>query len=296
MTTRIPHGLAVLATLAFAHTSFLHTAAAETPLERGAYLMNGIVACGNCHTPQGPDGPLPGMELAGGLRMEDAPFTAHTSNLTPDAKTGLGRWSDAEIVTAIREGRRPDGRLIGPPMPVEFYRGISDGDAMAIVAYLRQVKAVENPVPKSEYRMPLPPSWGPPVGSVPEVPRTDPVKYGEYLAGPLGHCMECHTPRLADGRLDRTRWGAGGMPFPGPWGVSVSRNLTSDPEDGLGKWTDSQIKTAITTGVRPDGTRLAPPMAFHFYKTIRDEDLTALVAYLRTLPPLKSPVAMGASK
>lgn len=291
MTTRIPHGLAMLATVLFAYG-----AAAETPLERGAYLMNGIVACGNCHTPQGPDGPLAGMELAGGLRMEDKPFTAYTGNLTPDRTTGLGGWTDAEIVTAIRDGRRPDGRLIGPPMPMEFYRGISDGDVQAIVAYLRQVKAVANPVPPSEYRMPLPASWGPPVGSVPEVPRGDRVRYGEYLAGPLGHCMECHTPRQSDGRPDRTRWGAGGMPLPGPWGVSVSRNLTSDPDDGLGRWTDAQIKAAITLGVRPDGARLAPPMAYHFYRNIRDEDLDALVAYLRTLPPLKSTVAMGAAR
>lgn len=291
MTTRIPHGLAVLATVFLAHG-----AAAETSLERGAYLMNGIVACGNCHTPQGPDGPLAGMELAGGLRMEDKPFTAYTSNLTPDRATGLGGWTDAEIITAIRDGRRSDGRLIGPPMPMDFYRGISDGDAMAIVAYLRQVAAVANPVPPSDYRMPLPASWGPPVGAVPEVPRGDRVRYGEYLAGPLGHCMECHTPRLPDGRPDRTRWGAGGMPLPGPWGVSVSRNLTSDPEDGLGRWTDAQIKAAITQGVRPDGARLAPPMAYHFYRNIRGEDLDALIAYMRTLPPLKSTVAMGAAR
>ncbi|PWC41400.1 cytochrome C [Azospirillum sp. TSO22-1] len=291
MTTRIPHALAVLATLAFAHA-----AAAETPLERGAYLINSIVACGNCHTPQGPDGPVPGMELAGGLRIEEAPFTAYTANLTPDPATGIGRWSDAEIVTAIREGRRPDGTLIGPPMPFHFYRGMSDGDAMAIVAYLRQVKPVVNPVPKSEFRMPLPVSWGPPVGSVPDVPRSDAAKYAEYVTGPLGHCMDCHTPRLSDGRLDMTRWGAGGLPLNGPWGVSVSRNVTADPDDGLGKWTDAQIKAAITSGVRPDGARLAPPMAYHYYRNIRDEDLTALVAYLRTLPPLKGPVAMGASK
>ena len=258
--------------------------------------MNSIVACGNCHTPQGPGGPVPGMELAGGMLIEDKPFRAYTSNLTPDVRTGLGRWSDAEIVTAIREGRRPDGTLIGPPMPFHFYRGISDGDAAAIVAYLRSVAAVENPVPKSEFHMPLPPSWGPPVGSVPDVPRSDTVKYAEYVAGPLGHCMDCHTPRLPDGQLDMTRWGGGGLPLPGPWGVSVSRNVTSDPEDGLGKWTDEQIKTAITTGVRPDGTRLAPPMGFHYYRNINAEDLTALVTYLRGLPPLKGPVAMGASK
>lgn len=258
---------------------------AETALERGRALMNGIVACGNCHTPQGPNGPVPGMELAGGTPFQEEPFTAYASNLTPDPETGLGRWTDAQIVAAIREGRRPDGSIVGPPMPVHFYRGLSDGDAAAIVAYLRAVPPVRNAVPKSEYRMPLPASYGPPVVSVPEVPRTDKVVYGAYLAGPAGHCLECHTPRLPDGRVDETRLGAGGMAFRGPWGVTVARNITNDKIGGLGTWTDEQVKTAITTGVRPDGTRLGPPMAFHFYKSMGADELDALVAFLRTLPP-----------
>lgn len=295
MSTRIRHGFAALAILTFAQTTAT-TATAETPLERGAYLVNGIVACGNCHTPQGPEGPVPGLELAGGMPIEDAAFTAYATNLTSDLKTGLGRWSDADIVAAIREGRRPDGSILGPPMPFPFYRGISDSDVAAIVAYLRTLKPVENPVQKSEFRMPLPPDWGPPVGTVPDVPRTDKVAYGAYMAGPLGHCMECHTPRQPNGHLDMTRLGAGGQEFRGPWGLSVSRNLTADPEEGLGAWSDAQIKATITSGVRPDGTRLNPPMGFHFYRTITDEDLGALVAYLRTLPSQKRPEPQSAAK
>lgn len=259
--------------------------APETPLERGKALMNGIVACGNCHTPQGPNGPVPGMELAGGTPFDEKPFTAYASNITPDPETGIGRWTDEQLMTAIREGKRPDGSLIGPPMPYEFYRHLSDNDVRAIVAYLRSVPAVKNAVPRSVYRMPLPAAYGPPVGSVPEVPRTDAVAYGAYMAGPLGHCLECHTPMLPDGRRDMTRAGLGGEHFTGPWGTTVSRNITSDKEHGLGLWTDAQIKRAITEGVRADGTRLGPPMGFHFYKNIDEADLTALVAYLRTLPP-----------
>jgi mono/diheme cytochrome c family protein len=66
----------------------------ETLLERGQYLMSSIVACGNCHTPQGPDGPLPGMELAGGLVIEEDALTVHTPNITPDPNTGIGGWTD----------------------------------------------------------------------------------------------------------------------------------------------------------------------------------------------------------
>lgn len=261
------------------------TARAETELERGRALMNGIVACGNCHTPQGPNGPVPGMELAGGMPFVEKPFTAYAPNITPDPETGIGRWTDEQIVRAIREGKRPDGSIIGPPMPVEFYRGLSDSDARAIVAYLRSVAPVKNAVPKSEYRMPLPAAYGPPVTSVPDVPKADAAAYGAYMAGPLGHCMECHTPMLPDGRRDMSRAGVGGQSFAGPWGVSVARNITQDKEHGLGLWTDAQIETAITQGVRPDGTRLNPPMGFHYYKTMGAEDLDRLVAYLRTLPP-----------
>lgn len=259
----------------------------ETPMERGRALVNGIVACGNCHTPQGPDGPVAGMEMAGGTPFVEEPFTAYASNITPDPETGIGRWTDEQVIAAVREGRRSDGSLIGPPMPIGFYRGLSDGDLRAIVAYLRSVPPVRHSVPKSEYRMALPAAYGPPVGAVAEVPRTDPVTYGAYMAGPLGHCMECHTPMLPDGRLDMTRTGAGGRNFTGPWGNAVSRNITQDKEHGLGAWTDAEIRKAITEGVRPDGSRLSPPMGYHYYKSMSDGELVALVAYLRTLPPTR---------
>ncbi|MBT5050068.1 MAG: cytochrome C, partial [Rhodospirillaceae bacterium] len=82
--------------------------------------------------------------------------------------------------------------------------------------------------------------------------------------------------------------GRGGRPFRGPWGIAVSRNITPHPEDGLGKWTDAQIMKAITEGVRPDGTKLNPPMAYPLYKTMKASDLNAIVAYLRSLKPLST--------
>ena len=270
------------------------TAHAETLLERGAYLVRSIAACGNCHTPKGEKGEEPaGMELAGGLVIDEKPFTAVMPNITPDRETGIGGWTDAEILRAIREGVRPDGSIIGPPMPVEFYRGISDRDGAAIVAYLRSLPPVRNQVAKSVYRMPLPPSWGPPVGKV-EAPATsymaaaDKVAYGAYLAGPLGHCLECHTPRLPDGRRDMSaRAGAGGMPINGPAGPVVPPNLTPDRATGLGAWTDAEIRRAITQGVHRDGRSLMPPMAFAYYARMSDGDLDAIIAYLRALKPIR---------
>lgn len=262
-------------------------AGADPLVDRGAYLVNGIMACGNCHTPKGPDGDLPGMELAGGMAFEFESFTAYASNLTMDRETGLGTWTDAQIIHAIRNGQRPDGSLIGPPMPVSFYREMSDEDARAVVAYLRSLPTVHNAVPPSEYRMPLPPDYGPAVTSVPAPDRNDPVAYGGYLAA-IGHCMECHTPMEGGSDL-KDRLGVGGVAIPGPWGIAVSANITSHPEDGVGAWTDEALKAAITKGVRPDGEPLGPPMPYHAYARMADADLNALIAWLRALPPLPDP-------
>lgn len=258
-------------------------ASAETLLERGTYLMKSIVACGNCHTPKGPEGELPGMELAGMAPMEKTPaFTANAPNITPDKETGIGGWSDAEIVAAIREGKRPDGSIIGPPMPIGLYRGLSDTDVNAIVTYLRSVKPVKNAIPKSVYNIPLPPSYGPPVTNVASPPKSDAVAYGAYLAGPAGHCIECHSPMGKTGPDVVNQLGAGGFEFHGPWGVSVSTNITPT---GLKDRSDIDIKKMIATGVRPDGSRMMPPMAYSYYANIKPEDLDAIVAYLRSLPP-----------
>lgn len=261
----------------------LNAHAAPTPLERGRYLSQAIAACANCHTPQGPSGPLAGKTLAGGTDYSGPGFKAYAANITPDRETGIGRWSDAQIISAIREGRRPDGSVIGPPMPVGMYRGISDRDVAAIVAYLRSVPAVKNKVPKSVYHFPLPPNYGPPLGKVAEVPVADKVAYGRYLAGPLGHCVECHSAPGADGAPDVVHnLGTGGVIFEGPWGMTVSPNITPS---NLARYSDQELKRIITKGIRPDGTRVRPPMGVGYYAGMRSQELTALVAYLRQLPP-----------
>lgn len=261
---------------------------AETPLERGAYLTNSIMACGNCHTPQGPDSPVAGRDHAGGTVFDEVPFTAYAPNITPDAATGIGSWTDAQIGAAIRDGVRPDGSIIGPPMPVPFYRVLSDRDLEAVIAYLREIPPAANVVPRSVYRMPLPASYGPPARNVPDVPRDDLVRYGAYLAS-IGHCLECHTPMTPQGH-DMSRAGAGGTVFRGPWGVSTAANITQDAVTGIGTWTDAQIRAAITQGLHPDGTRLAPPMGYAYYANMAEEDLDALVAWTRTLKPVRNAV------
>jgi mono/diheme cytochrome c family protein len=262
-------------------------------LARGKYLVETIAGCGNCHTPRNADGSFKDdMRYAGAFVIEEPVFKAYARNITPDMETGIGSWSEDEIVRALREGIRPDGKVLGPPMSFGWYRDMSDTDAHAIAAFLMTVPAVHNVVPESTYDIPLP-GYGPPVGHVADVPRDDPVAYGKYLAGPIGHCMDCHTTYV-NGVIDMTQLGRGGNVYAKPFGfewAAVSRNITSDREFGIGAWTDDEIKRAITEGVRPDGTELLPFMPFDLYKQVREEDLDDIVAYLRTLPPLGAPPA-----
>jgi mono/diheme cytochrome c family protein len=267
-------------------------AAAETLRERGAYLVTTIAGCGNCHTPKDANGKaIAGAELSGGV-VFNIPELGHpvSPNITPDPETGIGKWGEAQIVTALRDGKRPDGTIIGPPMPFEFYRRLSDRDAAAIAAYVLSVKPIRHTVAKSQYKIPLPPAYGPPVGHVEAPPPADKVAYGGYLGGPVGHCMECHTPFKGPGQLDLSKLGAGGREFQvfgPPGGNVVSRNITPDPEHGIGKWSDADIEHTIRTGIRPDGTKLVRTMAFDWYAKIAPQDLDAIVAYLRSLKPVK---------
>jgi mono/diheme cytochrome c family protein len=273
------------------------TAAQPNSLERGRYLVETVAFCGVCHNTRDADGRMRlGMELAGGRVMSmnevrtvlsnipPGNIRAVVPNITPDAETGIGRWTDSEIATAIREGRRPDGSIIGPPMPIAFYRGISDRDLTAIVTYLRTVPPVRHAVTeRSTYPFALGP-YGPTVGHVPDPP-DDPVARGAYIAGPLAHCMECHTPLLSVVQRDWTRIGAGGMPIEGLWGIVVAPNITSNRVYGIGGWTDDQILGAITRGITADGRRLLPPMGARaaIYSRITDSDLRDLITYLRSL-------------
>lgn len=258
-------------------------ALAEVSVARGAYLVQGPMGCGNCHTPMGPDGFIEDQELAGRLVDANEAFTAIAPNITP---AGLvGDWTDAELARAIREGLRPDGSVIGPPMPFAMYRGLGDDDLMSVVAYLRTLPPVEHDPGQSVYHVPLPPSYGPPVGTVVAPERGVSVEYGAYLAGPVAHCMECHTPMGPNGPMLDTDLGRGGFEFHGPWGTSVAANITSH-EDGLAKYSDEELAVMITDGVRPDGSRMLPPMPFGFLKGMTDEDLQAVILYLRSLPPL----------
>lgn len=262
------------------------TAHAQSDLvKRGDYLVNTIMTCGNCHTPKGPTGDIMDKAFSGGLSWDEPPFKVTAPNITQDKETGIGNWSDADIKKLLRTGMRPNGVQIAEVMPTSFYGIVTDRDMDAIVAYLRTLKPIQNKVPDPIYKMKLPHHAFP--GSekpYTEAMMSDQVKKGFYLAT-IGHCMECHTPFGPRGKDFVGDLGKGGMEFPGPWGKSVSRNITPSKTKGIGSWTDAEIKRAITTGVEKDGKHLLPPMGFGYYAHMTNDDLDAVIAYLHTVPP-----------
>ena len=253
-------------------------------IKRGGYLVNGIMTCGNCHSPKGPAGDIPGKEFSGGLSWDEPPFKVTAPNITQDKETGIGSWTDAQIKTLLRTGIMPNGAHIAMVMPTGFYHIMTEHDLDAVVAYLHTIKPIKNKVPDPIYKMPQA-EHVLPGGEKPytEAMMKDKVKKGFYLST-IAHCMECHTPMEKGVRQWDTRLGAGGFEFPGPWGVSVSRNITSSKTKGIGAWTDAEIKRAITTGTDRDGKPLKPPMGYHYYASVSADDLDAVIAWLRTVP------------
>ena len=253
---------------------------------RGKYLVDTVMTCHNCHTPRGPNGLMMDKALSGGLRFNEPPFDVTASNVTSDRETGIGGWSVDDIKKFMTSGVRPNGVPVANVMPTGFYRILTADDLDAIAAYLHTVPPVKNTVPPPVYKIALPqpvvPNAEKPFG---KADLGDKVKRGFYLAT-IAHCMECHSPLGPKGR-DFTRMGAGGFELKGPWGVSVSRNITSSKAKGLGGWSDDEIKRAITQGISRDGGKLKPPMGFAFYAKMTPDDLDAIVAYLRTVPAVE---------
>lgn len=259
-------------------TSAASSAAAQTAEQNGAYLANAVMICGRCHTTPGP-GAKP---YAGGRVVETDAYKVQGSNITPDASTGIGGWSDADIRRAITLGIRPDGSRMAAAMPYGFYAVLSAADLDAIVAYVRGLAPVANAGLAPRYNVPPVPAPqvpGPPTAR-PGTP-ADTLKRGWYV-GTLARCLGCHSSRDANGEADLAGGlGRGGMKFEGPWGVVVAPDITPA---ALAGWSDDDVRRALVDGIAPGGRKLAAPMQSKAYAQLQPEDLAALISWLRALP------------
>jgi len=268
-------------------------------LAQGEYLYKYSMLCWMCHGSQGSHSPE--EPQAGGYEFDMTKVGpgfgfVYGSNLTPDPETGIGAWSDGELVRALREGLDREGHLIFPIMEAEWYRGLSDEDALALVAYMRSLPPVRNEVPAHRLSFvakalialgivkPQPPITEPVVAP----PRGATAEYGKYLASHASMCAGCHTPRSPNtGEYDMTLPMAGGLfAFPEEGFSTTGSNLTPDPVTGIGDWTEEEFMTAMRTGVLPDGTVMLPFMPWPLYNRWSEDDLRAVWLYLRSLEPL----------
>ena len=266
---------------------------------RGEYLYKYSNLCWTCH---GSEGSTSAEEpQAGGRKFDLSGFgpgfgVFYASNITQSPDKGIGEWSDGEILRSIREGLDREGHILLPIMPFQFYHGMSDQDAEAMVAYLRSLPAVENQVPENQptfaakaviaFRLMKPEA--PITKSVVAPEKGVTVEYGEYLAWHAAGCADCHMPRDPNtGQIDFERTFAGGLtPLPEEGFSPIGSNLTPHAETGLGNWTEEQFLTAMQQGTRPDGRVLVPFMPWPSYARWDVEDVRAIWLYLRSLEPI----------
>ena len=271
-------------------------------LARGQYLVNHVGACLDCHSERTLAYALPIKPESVGARgfVWDArsgfPGTLAASNLTPDPDTGLGKWTDGEILRAIREGVDREGNALFPIMPYTHLRNLSDDDGKAIVAYLRTLKPIRYERPKKDLDPPLnfvekfvpEPLTGP----VAAPDRKDTVAYGKYLTQ-IASCTECHTPKDDKGNALPGQDFAGGWEMHTPWFRVVTANITPHPNTFVGRATKEEFigrfrawanLDAATAPEAPKGRNTLMPWIA--YSKMTDEDLGAIYDYLKTVKPV----------
>lgn len=277
-------------------------------LARGKYLAHHVSMCIDCHSEHTMAYALPfkpGREGVAGLiwdRNIGFPGTLAAANLTPDRETGLGQWTDGEILRAMREGVDREGNALFPIMPYGHFRHMSDEDAKSIVAYLRTLKPQRYEEPKKSLDVPLnfvekfipQPVESPVAAPAP----SDRLAYGRYLTT-IAACGECHTPKDDKGQNLPGMEFAGGFEMRGP-GIHVfTANITPHPstymgqatkEEFIGRFRAFQGMTAENAPPAPKGRNTVMPWIA--YSGMTDEDLGAIYDYLKTLPPVDNKVTV----
>lgn len=283
----------------------LKVEATPEKLARGRYLAENVSVCFHCHsqadlsvfgTP-----PKPGTLAGGGMCLgadDDFPGAMCAPNITPDADTGLGQWTDGEIVRAIREGVSRDGRALMPIMPYGVYRGMADEDVEAIVAYLRTLPPLRSSFPPTQLDFPvnliirfIP---KPLEGAVAAPSRADHRAYGQYLVA-MGGCGECHTPTNDKHEPVPGKLLAGGQEFPLAKGAVVRSVNITPHKTGLGDVSRGVFISLFKQHALAESMRQVPlarntVMAWRAYAGMTEEDLGAIYDYLQTVPPVDNPI------
>ncbi|SFQ08687.1 cytochrome c [Variovorax sp. 770b2] len=254
-------------------------------VERGRYLAL-AGNCAGCHTTRG------GQPYAGGLPIETPFGTIHSSNLTSDAKAGIGGWSSAHFWRAMHNGRSKDGRLLYPAFPYPNFTKVTREDSDAIYAYLRTVAPA--PAPNLAHRLRFPYDtqaalavWRAlsfkPEPFVANAGKPAEWNRGAYLVDGLGHCIACHGARNSLGATE-TRLGlSGGLIAVENW---YAPSLTDRHQAGVAGWPTADVVALLKTGTAPGGSVMGPmaDVVFRSTQHLSEADLTAMAGYLKDLP------------
>lgn len=278
----------------------LHIDYTPERIERGHYLANSVTVCMDCHSKRDWSrfsGPItPGTLGMGGDRFDQTigmPGVFYARNITP---AGISRYTDGELFRVITSGVTKEGRAMFPLMPYPYYGKMDREDIYSIIAYLRSLPPIENAVPDSKADFPM----NFILNTIPQPPsftkRPDPsdqIAYGGYLVN-AGGCVECHT-QVEKGRIIKGLEFSGGREFQFPDGSIVrSANITPHPTSGIGSWTLETFMSLFKQYA--DSTRtvshgeLNSIMPWTMYAHMTDEDLAAIFAYLKTVPPIDNAV------
>jgi mono/diheme cytochrome c family protein len=253
---------------------------------RGRYLTQ-AADCEVCHTREG------GEPFAGGRAFKTPFGVLYSPNITADRETGIGAWTDADFLRAVHKGIAKDGERLYPAFPYDSYTLIADDDVLAIKAYLFGLPVVHATAPANSLRFPFNQRWlmgiwaafyNPDHRFRPHEDRSADWNRGAYLAEALTHCGDCHTPRNLAQALDNRRKFAGAVTA--GW---RAYNITADPVSGIGGWSDAELTEYLRSGHAAGRGLAGGPMAEEIdvsTSMLTGADRSALITYLRSIPPL----------
>ena len=255
---------------------------------RGEYLIR-AADCSACHTAKG------GTPYAGGLAI-NLPFgTIYSPNITADTDTGIGEWTDAQFINAVRHGVDDEGEHLYPAMPYASYAYLTDADVLAIKAYLFSLKPVHQENRDNNFSFPFNQRWlmgvwdtfFAPSGPFKPRPAQSPEwNRGAYVAEALAHCGECHTPRnLAFAMNNRSKFGGA---ITAGW---RAYNISRDGPTGVGAWSAAELERYIATGHSAGRGTASGPMGEAVeasFRYLTPGDVHAVVVYLRSVPGVHS--------
>jgi mono/diheme cytochrome c family protein len=262
----------------------------QPDVANGQTMFN-IGGCSSCHAvPNQPDR----TKLGGGLALPSPFGTFHVPNISPDPNDGIGRWSEADFVTAVQKGTSPSGAHYYPAFPYTSYQRAKVEDIRDLFAYLKTLAPVQGRV--RDHELPFPFNirrtvgiwkWlfldGKPFAA--DAAHSAAWNRGAYLVNGLGHCAECHSPRNFLGGIIASQRFAGG---PNPEGEGWIPNIS---QKALADWSVTDFTDFLKTGDLPQGDSAGGPMARVIKNTsqLSPENRGAMAEYLKSLPPVEGP-------